>query len=323
MNFRLIKQTAAQRLSAAPGDPYRLTLLHTGAAAALSLVVTVANFLITRQLDSTGGLSGIGTRSVLSTVQTLLTLFSMAVLPFWNMGFLRAALCFARGERTAPTTLLEGFRRWGKVLRLQLLRTLLYILIALACSQLAGTLFMLSPFSLPSTQAMEALLTATDAAAMEAAMEAMLPMLIPMYVILGVVLCAVVIPVFYRLRLADFALMDEAHGALAAMGLSNYSMRGNMWKFFRLDLSFWWYYALQLLAVALAYGDVALEALGVPTGDLGYFIFSIASLLAQVLVTWRFAPCVQTAAATAYDHLRKMPPAKPTVPPAPKNLPWD
>lgn len=324
MDIPMIRQRAEDSLSCASYPPYRLALLHTGGALLLSLVTTLASFLLTRGIDTTGGLSGLGTRTILQTVRLLVILAGSAAVPFWDLGYLRAALCTARGQTADPAVLPEGFRRFGICLRLMLLRSLLVVLITMVCVQLSSILYLLSPFSLTLWEQAQDMMTATNTALTQADMEALLPAAYPLYGILAVVMAVVLIPILYRLRLADWAVMDDAPGALAALRQSSRWMKGNRLQLFRLDLSFWWYYALQLLATAVAYGDLALPLLGIQTDkDGAFWVFYGLSLALQLVVFWRFAPRVQTACAHAYEYLRTAPEPQPKPQPQPQNLPWD
>lgn len=301
MDIPTLKHRAADALSAAPYDPRRLSLLHGGIAQGASLLVTLINFLLTRRIDSTGGLAGIGTRTVLTMVQTLLTIGISVAIPFWELGFVRAGLQLSRREPTRPPVLLEGFRRFGPALRLLLLRSLLCMGVAFLCLQLSSMLYMFSPLSLPFLEAAQPLLDTANPDI--AAIEALLPYLYPVYILFGVLLCAILIPLLYRLRLADMAIMDGAPGARAAMKLSSTLMRGNRFRFFRLDLQFWWYYGLLALASAISYGDLLLSNLLPIGGDVSFWLFYIAGAAAQLVVIWRFAPLIHTTYATAYHTL--------------------
>lgn len=304
MNYRDIRTAAAERLSSAQTDPRRQSLIYAGAALGLSVLITVINFLLSRQLESTGGLAGIGMRSALTTAQSVLSFAAVVLLPFWDAGYRHSCLQLARGRRLWNDMLLEGFRRWGVVLRLSLLRSLLFMALSFICLQAAGMLYMFSPFSLPAMEMMSQIMENTDPAAMEQAMETVLPMLIPVYVIFAVVLLAALIPVTYRLRLADMFIIDEHCGARVAMLESNRRMKGHCVQYFRLDLSFWWYYLAQLAVTAIAYGDLALNALGVAINpDVSYFLFFGISALGQFLLIWRCAPMIFTAHALAYETL--------------------
>ena len=312
MNIPTLKQTALDRLSAAPGDPRRLALLHTGAAVALSLLATVVNYLLTQQMESTGGLSGIPLRSALSFAQSMLLLATTALMPFWEHGFYRTALQLSRGEPATPATLLTGFRRFGVVLRLLLLQTVLTVAITIACLQASTILYMLTPWSDLTMETAEQLL-ATGGALDEAAINQMMQTLYPVYIILAVLLGALLIPMLYRFRLSNWAVMDDTPGALRAMKLSAYWMHRNRWQLCKLDLSFWWYYALLGVASVFAYGDLLLPRLGIAlNADVAFFGSYLLSAAVQLIVAWRFAPQVQTTYALAYQAFRaEKPPVQP------------
>lgn len=304
MNIQTLKQTASNRLSAAPYSPGQLSALHAGAAVAVSLLMTLVNFLLTRQMDGTGGLSGITTRAILTFAQTMLMLATTVAMPFWEFGFYRAALNISRNEPATPATLLSGFRRFGAVLRLLLLRAALVTGILFACLQGATILFMFSPWSALTMETAEQLL-ATGAAMDESAIGQMIATMYPLYILLAVLVAVLLIPILYRFRLSDWAVMDDTDKALQAMRLSAYWMHGKRRWLFRLDLSFWWYYALMSLSSVVAYGDMLLPAFGVQLNeDVAFFAFYLLSAAVQLVVAWRFAPQVQTTYALAYTALR-------------------
>lgn len=321
MDIPTLKQTAADRLSAASYDPRKLALLHAGAAVAVSLLMTVASYLLTRQMDATAGLSGITTRAVLNFAQTMLMIAGTVVMPFWDFGFYRAALDISRSAPATPATLLSGFRRFGVVLRLLLLRAALMSGILFACLQTATILFMLSPLSEVTMETAEQLLQAGTAME-ESAVAQMIQTMYPLYILFAILIGVVLIPVFYRFRLSDWAVMDDTTGALRAMKLSAYWMHGRRKWLFRLDLSFWWYFALMALTSLIAYGDRLLPAFGVQLHpDVAAFVFYLLSAAVQLAVAWRFASQVQTTYALAYDALRAEKP--PIQTPQPKPSPWE
>lgn len=305
MDIKTLKHTAQVRLSAASYSPARLALINTGAAVVLSLLMTLVNFLLTRQMDTTSGLAGIGMRTALQSAQMILIIGGSLVMPFWDAGFLRACLCISRNENARPATLLEGFRRFGSVLRLTLLRGILCVLIAIFCLQAASAIFMMLPLSNDfMEQAMQ--LVESGAVIDEAAVAELMEHMVMVYVLWAALTGIILVPLLYRFRLADWAIMDKTPKAMAAFGLSGICTRGNRFFLFRLDLSFWWYYGLQLLTAALAYGDILLTALNVNVNaDAAFFAFYVVSLALQLLVAWRFAPQVQTTYALAYDDLIK------------------
>lgn len=319
-----LKTAAEQALSQAPYNPRKLALIHAGAAMALSLVLTVLNFILSRQIESTGGLGGIGLRSVLSTAQSFLSIANALILPFWEIGFIAAAIAMARRESVTPDILLSGFRRFGPVLRLNLLQLALYAGVVFLCIQISAGVFLMTPFSDPLLNATEQMAATGTAVLDEAAVVALSELIIPVYGIFAILFCLLAIPLSYRFRMANFVIMDnEKLGALHAMGKSHKMMRYNRFSLFRLDLSFWWYYLLQGLTMGFGFADVFLSALGVEffNSDVVFFGSYIIYLLCQLGLAWWMQSRVQTTYAMAYEAVR--PEAEDPEPPVMKNLPWD
>lgn len=302
-------KTAAEDALLSAENAKKLVLIWAAVSAALPLLVSILNFVLDSQIAQTGGLSGIGLRSVLSTVQSGLSTLTSILVPFWNLGYTAAVLRFARRERADITTMMEGFRRFGPALRLFLLKACLLAFLFIVCFYAGVTLLSLTPLANPVweilEQSQEMLMSGVmDEALLAAATDAMMPMFL---ICCGLCLI-VVIPVFYRLRLADFCILDASHrSSLMAMLESRRLMHRNRIHLFRLDLSFWWFYLAQLLLTVLCYGDVILPALGVTlpfNADTAYFIFYIAALLAQFALLYCCSNRVQTAYAMFYDTLR-------------------
>ena len=84
--------------------------------------------------------------------------------------------------------------------------------------------------------------------------------------------------------------MDHPQGgALAALRCSRQLMRGNWKAMFRVDLSFWWFYLLELFVTALGFGDVMLGLAGIEmtTDAFGsYLIFFSFYLCGQMALYW-------------------------------------
>ena len=298
MTNQTILTRASDALRNARYPARRLALLYGAGAVGISLAMQLISYLLTRQMDATGGLRGIGTRTVLSAIQTLVLFAGTLALPFWNMGYVGATLHTARGETAAPPSLLSGFRTFFPLLRLMLLRALLITLLTIAAMNAATFLFMMMPASLVVMDDLESVLAAGEAALADpAVIEQLLSLLWPLYLLMGLVLLALLIPISYRLRLTDLMVMDGHHRALPAMLISYRTMRGKCMQLFRLDLHFWCYFLLQGLAAALAYGD---SLLGL-TGDVAFWCFYSGGLLAQLAITVLFAPRFYTACALFYD----------------------
>lgn len=306
---RGLKIAAARRLEDAP-NAQRIVLLWAGASAALSLLVSFLSFLLDGQIESTGGLSGIGLRSLLETAQSLLSVVSFALLPFWNLGYTACTLRFARGEETTHKDLLRGFRRFRPALRMMVLRYFLYMGIVIGVFYIGLAILSMTPLAGPFYSIIEGQEEALLAGAVsEEVMFSAMESVIPMLVICGIICVVAVLPLFYRLRLAEFRIMDEPEcRARAALRDSGRMMRRRRWKLALLDLSFWWYFLAELVAAVLCYGDTILAAIGVelPFGtDAAFFLFYVLGMLAQVLVIYLRGNYVQTTYAMFYQVLRQ------------------
>ena len=304
---RGLKAASSDALACAP-NAKQLVLLWAAVNTVLPLLVSVLNFILNAQIAQTGGLSGIGLRSVLSTAQEALSSITSILMPFWNLGYTAAMLRIYRKEATSHKTLLEGFRRFGPYLRLILM--MIFLFIAAGFASFYAGLMLLSFTSLadPVYQILEqsqSILSGTvDEATMAMAQQAIMPIFL---VCCGISLI-VLVPMFYRLRMAEFCLLDSPYrSARLVMWESRKMMRRNCLQLFRLDLSFWWFYLAQVLLMALCYGDILLPLMGVSlpfSADAAYFIFYIAALLAQFALLYGCSNQVQTTYAAFYDALR-------------------
>ena len=328
-----IRQKAGERLARASFDPKKLALIYAGAAFGLSLLITVLDLLLLRGIGTTGGLSGLGMRSVLETIRTVLQYILTLALPFWEFGFLFTALAMARGTDNRPAGLFEGFRRFGPVLRLQLMQGILYFGIGMICMYAGSALFYMTPLSADMMELLEPILAAdgtveqVEQALAQLPAEQLMQTVWPALALGGVLCVAVLLPLHYRLRLAGFFVMDEPRmGAMLAMIASSRYMRGHRMQWFRLELRYWWYYAGLLLSAVVCYGDMLLPRVGVElpvSGDAAWLLFYVLGALAQFLLDWQARSRVQTAYALAYEELRQQEPPALQEKPVPRNLPWD
>lgn len=279
---------AADKLIHTPGQQ-KLAAVWAGVAAAAALLTSLITLLLENQISDTGGLSGMGMRSFLSTAQLALGLFTSIALPFWTLGHHAAALEMSRRQTARIESLLEGFRRFGPALRFFLLQAVVYVVLAVVSLNISSIVFSLMPQAANVMQIMLPLMEnpagtgdpAADMAIMEAATEAMLPAILIWFA----VFILLSIPTFYRLRLAQLRLVDEPGcGALGALFFSIRQMRHHCVSLFLLDLRFWWFYLGELVVIALCYGDVLLPMLGVALpmgGQTSAIIFYAVSILAQ------------------------------------------
>ena len=284
-NLRL-RAEADRALAAAPQQK-NLALISFGITAGISLLASLLSFLLDSGIAQTGGLSGMGMRSLLATGQSLLSLAVSLLLPFWRAGYAAAMLRIGKEENPDASALLTGFRHFFPLLRLQILTWLLVFAALFACSQVSSILFMFTPmaesFYLQMAPLMESAadLTALDAAAQQQ----LLSMSLPLFCIMAVLALAVLIPGSYFLRFSTLRLLDAPEqGARAALLTGFRLMRGNCLRLLRMDLHFWWFYLAQGLLVALSFGDYLLPALGIalPISEAAvFFLFYGASLLGE------------------------------------------
>ena len=306
-----LKQNARLSLENAGYDPKKLALIHTGISVAASLILSLLSAALDMGIAGTGGLSGMQLRAVLSTMQSVLSIAFMILLPFWELGFVFACVGYARKEQVGFSSLLGGFRRWRSALTLFILEALLAVGIVMACSYAAYILFMLSPmFSgvadvlLPVIEAGE---SALDYAAVEALIPQLLPKLVPLYGIMLVVFLVVGLPFLYRYRMARFALIDGENRGIGCLAKSKQLMRRNRLRLFKLDVSFWWYYLLQILLTLVAYGDSLLVLLGVTlpiSATVSYWLFYGLYMALRLVFAWKFAAYIQTSYAHFYDAVK-------------------
>lgn len=302
-------QAAARESLAKAKKPGRIILIHTGVVLLVSLLLTAADYFLDQQIGLTGGLGGMAVRSILATVQSTLRLLQIVVLPFWQIGYTYYTLKLAQGEANGASDLLEGFRRFGPVLRLKLLMAVMTAGLVLASSYVASFLFALSPWAASMLQEMEVLMT--DGLDQDALLNAVASMtqqaIVPIMILFGLCFLVGFLFLFFRFRLAELWLMDHpTKGALAALRSSHRAMRGNCKAMFKMDLYFWWFYLLDLLVTVLCYGDVVLDAVGFEltmNAFSHYLIFFSLYVWAQMALYWWKRNEVAVTYAHAYREL--------------------
>lgn len=320
-----LKQASADALERAAYCPRRLVLLHTAVSLGISLLMTLLNFLLDSSIGDTGGLSGMQLRSVLTTAQETVQLAGSVALPFWQLGMVFCILRLSRTEPAKPADLLEGFRRFGPALRLMLLRGILFTGIAMICSYASVAIFLATPMAEPVVEALTGIVDAGQMIDEQTVARLAEQLMGVMYIFVPVFLI-VAAPVFYRLRMADFVLMDQPRtGAMAAIVKSWKMTKRNCLSLLKLDVSFWWFYLAEGLILLIGYLDLLLPMVGITLPVDGTVLFwglYLAYTVFRLVLYWRCYAAVQTTYATAYDTLRQLPEI-PRKQETPKNLPWD
>ena len=125
--------------------------------------------------------------------------------------------------------------------------------------------------------------------------------------------------------MVTYRLIDEPYPrARLALRESRIMMHRNRFALFQLDLSFWWFYGLQLLVMVLCYGDMLLPLCGIElpfSETVSYFLFLALSLALQFAVYYFAMNRVAVTYAVAYTALLPEQEAEPEVPQTPAT-PW-
>lgn len=290
----------------------QILLLYLTIVTVLSLGASVLSVVLSDRIAETGGLGGMGLRSVLSTVQTILPTVQTVSVLCLQLGFTAAVLNARRGEDFSRNTLLGGFRRLFPLLWSYILQALLYGLLGVISMYLGVYIFLLLPMSesfrsvltplMDSMSVMNGTLLLDDAT-----MEALASALTPALWIIAALYLPLLIPTHYRYRLAVYRLIDQPRPrAMLALRESRVLMYRNRFALLKLDLHLWWYYALQLLAMVVCYGDVALALLGIQlpwSPMVSYFLFLILGLALQFAVFYFTMDRVTMIYVCAYEAL--------------------
>ena len=312
MDIRKLKQNAAGAMQVAR-EPKKAVLAYTGLISLIALLTTLADMYLSKEISGTGGLSNMGIRSVLSTVQTVLPLVQTVLLLCLELGYLSAVMRFARKQYADHTDLRTGFERFGPLLRMTLLESAIYVGLMFVSTYVGTQIFMMTPFSRPMVEALTPLLESSmlssgNLVLDDATMQVIEAASIPMVIIIGILFALLAIPVSYRYRMANYRLLDmPREGALAAMRCSRRMMRGNGWKLLKLDLSFWWYYLLMVAASVVCYGDQILLLMGISLpipAVASSLLFYGLYLVAQCGIYYFFRNEVEVTYVMAYEAIR-------------------
>lgn len=309
---REISNFAARRVADSPAQK-RIVLLYAALALGMAALVTAVNYVLGLQMDNYGGLSHLGTRKILSSIQTMLPLAQSVLTLCLEVGYLAAMLRIARGQYVSPQTLRLGLDRFWVLLRCSIFKNLIVMANVFLGVYLGIMIFMMTPLSEPAIEVLSpylAEMTVMDStlALEEAAYAEFAATMLPAYAICAVSIGLLTVPVLYSYRMVNYIIIDRpAIGALAALRESKLMMRHNRFALFKLDLRLWWYYAAMLAATVLCYGDGILPLLGVEmpwNGDVSYFLFFAAYLAVLFAVYYFLRNRVEVAYGLAYDALR-------------------
>lgn len=309
LNLTDLRQKADKQLDFAAYSPRQLVLIHTAVSLGASLVLSLINLLFASMIENTGGLSGLGMRSMLETAQAVIEMAVTTALPFWNISLSYAALCWARGKLAEPPSLLAGFRNFRSILGMYLLGFFLFFAVGIVLSYIGSAVFMLTPFAEPLLEVYDSLMQQSSILSPDAFTEETIAQVMaagkPLFIFSGILFAAVAIPLWYRIRFADFAVMDGCRGRVSLLESFRIT-RKKCLQIFKIDLSFWWFYLLQALSLALCYGDSILPALGISlpmSPEAAYVAFMALGSICQGVLLWFYQAKVSVTYALAYEAL--------------------
>ncbi len=303
LHVKELKQEARHAMAQASYPPKTLALIHAAVSVSVLLLGVLISYGVNALRANTGGLSGMGLRAILSTVDSVYGLASSVFLSFWELGIVYACLKIRRNEETGVSSLTQGLHRFGPLLRLYLLQALVYLCVIFFVIQLASVIFMLLPGYEDLVVMFETFATAE--AIDEALLLAILQKALPLYAMIAVLSMLLIVPISYRYRMAMYLILDgTTDRATAAIAKSFSMMRKNCWGLFKVDLSFWWYYACGIGLLVISSGSELLMLMDItlPFGSALFYGLYLAGLL---LLAWSAAAYVQTTYAAAYDTLLK------------------
>lgn len=304
-------QDSARRALARGREPKKLVYAYAGIGLAISLMVVLANLWLDHEISGTGGLSNLGTRAIFSTAQQAIPVLSSIATMCLELGYLAGILRISRGQYADHTDLKTGFRKFWPLLRLTLLQGLLYLALGILAVQLAAVIFSMTPWSEPLMDLLYPLVASGATTIDEATVLQAYSLMTPMFAILIVVYLIILTPFMFKMRMANYCLLDDPRGgAMAAIRTSNKMMRRRFIPMLKIDLSNWLYYLACVVMMVVMYADLILAVLGVrvPMDPLAFSLLVYGvSLALQFGIQATLRNQVEATYVMAYEQLREKP----------------
>ena len=308
---KYLKNKARNRL-ASGREPRKVMLWYVGISAVLTLLVAALRYFLSTQISKTGGLSNIGIRSILSTMDTILPIVQRVILMCLGLGYTAAMLRISRRQYASPKTLKAGMERFWPLLLSKMLLGLICAAAAFVIAYLATAIFLVTPLSNSFMDQVMPLvsngtLTPETFLNDDALMTELSATLTPVLLIYAVLYIPAVAMISYRYRMTDYIILDQPGcSGFRAMQQSKQLMRGNKLKLFRVDLSFWWYHLLRVLATGVLYLDQILIIVGKPLmlpDIVSFFGLAIAYLGVDFAISYFFLNYQSVTMALAYTSI--------------------
>ena len=312
---KTLKQEAAQKVDSLLCNPRRILLFYAAVAFGVSLLAALMNLFLNGQAAQTAGLDGMKVKSIWETTATVSELAVAFLSPIWSLGLVSVALGFARGKEATKKDLASGFSQFGRGLGLHLLRVLLYVIASFVCvyigtflismlSDSARLTVTLEPFA-QSIEENPDLLQDTDFLRTLPWLDILACTWVPL-ALTALILVFVLAYLTYRLRLASYFLVDGiGMGPMQALRKSFSTMKGNVWAFVRLDLSYWWFYLLIALLGGGGLAALIPFLLGMPpVSDLAAIGIQFFTAIGICALYWWKGAEVETTYALAYESIK-------------------
>ena len=311
-NRREMKDFALQRLKDSPSQQ-KIVMIYAALVLGLAALVTVGDYVLGLQIGNYGGLSNLGKKTMLSSLQSMLPFAQSLLSLCLEVGYLAAMLRIARGMYTSPQTLRLGFDRFWLLMRCTVFKGLIMAGVMFSCLYFGVMIYMMTPFSDAAVEIVAPLVSQTsvlDAGIVidDATYSALMSAMIPAFVICGVLMLLLGGPILYNYRMVNYIIVDKpAIGALMALRESKTMMRGHRFQLLKLDLSLWWYHLAIGGITVLCYLDVLLPMMGMelPVSEtVAYFGFYGLYMAASFCVHYFLRNRTEVAYALAYDAVK-------------------
>ena len=311
-NLREIKNVSEERLHQSASQQ-KIVMIYAALTLGLMLLVTVTNYVLGLQMDNFGGLSNLGKRTMLSSVQSMLPVVQSLVIMCLDLGYLAAMLRIARGMYTSPQTLRLGFDRFWLLLRCGIFKGLIMTGVTFVSMYLGIMIFVLTPFSKAAVEIIAPIISQVSLLNTEIVIDdvtygLLMEAMLPAFGICGVLLLILGGPMYYNFRMVNYIIIEKpAIGAMMALRESKKMMKGHRLQLLKLDLSFWWYYLATGVAMVICYGDILLPMLGLelPVPEVvSFFGFYVLYLAASFGVHYFLRNRVEVCYGLAYDAVK-------------------
>lgn len=311
-NLREIKNRSEERLHQSASQQ-KIVMFYAVLTLGLMLLVTVTNYVLGLQMDNFGGLSNLGKRTMLSSVQSMLPMVQSLLIMCLDLGYVAAMLRIARGMYTSPQTLRLGFDRFWLLLRCGIFKGLIMTGVTFVSMYLGIMIFMLTPFSKAAVEIIAPIISQVSLLNTEIVIDdvtygLLMEAMLPAFGICGILLLVLGGPMYYNFRMVNYIIIEKpAIGAMMALRESKKMMKGHRLQLLKLDLSFWWYYLATGVAMVICYGDILLPMLGLelPVPEVvSFFGFYVLYLAASFGVHYFLRNRVEVCYGLAYDAVK-------------------